>query len=334
MLTRPRLLSFTIKKELSIDVSELNFRFNEVMSPTPAHIPVMKDKIIELLTPVVERSNQPRYFDGTFGRGGHLREILRRFPQVSAVAIDQDLEAVEFGLQEFAEEIKQNRLKIEQANFSEFSTERFGLFDAMLVDLGVSSPQLDEGRRGFSFYHDGPLDMRMNNRTGSTAAELIASASEDELNDIFKNLGEIQKPFRVTRAIVQDRNGEPFLTTRQLASLIERVEGWRRKGFHPATQYFMALRLSVNRELEVVQNSMVPLIHGLTARGRLAVLTFHSLEDRIVKNLFKEQTELGSPLFKKVIQPEWTEQKGNPRSRSAKLRIFERLGDESPETEN
>ncbi len=300
------------------------------MTQQPLHIPVMKDQIIEQLSPVIERSENPRYFDGTFGRGGHLREILRQFPKLTAVAVDQDLEAIEYGRKEFSTEIQEGRLLIEHLNFANFTEEKFGKFDAMLVDLGVSSPQLDEGRRGFSFYHDGPLDMRMDATKGMTAAELIATASEEELNEIFHQLGEIQKPYRVTRAIVHDREKEAFLTTRQLASLVERVEGWRRKGFHPATQYFMALRLSVNRELEVVQNSMIPLIHGLTARGRLAVLTFHSLEDRIVKNLFKEQTELGTPLFKKVIQPEWAEQKKNPRSRSAKLRIFERSGNEPP----
>jgi 16S rRNA (cytosine1402-N4)-methyltransferase len=169
--------------------------------------------------------------------------------------------------------------------------------------------------------------MRMDNSTGPTAADIIAEYSEDELNEVFKSLGEIQRPYRVTRAIVHDRNEKPFVTTRDLAGLIERVEGWHRKGHHPATQYFLALRLLVNRELEVVENSLEKLAHGLKSKGRLAVLTFHSLEDRIVKNKFKELAETmdaGSIVNKKVVQAEWNEAKENPRARSAKLRVFER----------
>ena len=154
--------------------------------------------------------------------------------------------------------------------------------------------------------------------------------SEDELNELFKELGEIRSPYRVTRAIVNDRIETPYKTTRELASLIERVEGWQKKGFHPATQFFMALRLEVNQELEVVRKSLNPLIHGLKPKARLAVLTFHSLEDRIVKNAFKDfnDLDLGAPLFKKVIQAERDEAKDNPRSRSAKLRIFGKYGPE------
>lgn len=296
------------------------------------HIPVLKNKIIELLTPVLKNVDGARYFDATFGRGGHLREVLHLFPNVKAVAFDQDPDAIEFGKINFVNEISSGRLTLVHANFSEFSSSKWGFFNAMLVDLGVSSPQLDDGHRGFSFYHDGPLDMRMNSSSGQTVADILSSVSEEELNFIFQNLGEISRPFRVTRAIIHDRNETPFLTTRQLASLIERVEGWRKKGFHPATQYFMALRLFVNRELDVISESLLPMIHGLSTSGRLAVLTFHSLEDRIVKNTFKENIALGSPLFKKVIQPEWAEQKGNSRARSAKLRIFERLENVSNES--
>jgi len=288
------------------------------------HIPVMMKEILEHLGPAILRSENPRYFDGTFGRGGHLRAMLQNFPKLKAVATDQDPQATEFGLQSFASEIQTERLKLLHQNFSEFNTEKLGKFDAMLIDLGVSSPQLDQGIRGFSFYHDGPLDMRMDTTKGFTAADLLSSLTEDELNNLFQELGEIPKPYRVVRAIVHDRKTEPFLTTRQLAGLIERVEGWHRKGFHPATQYFMALRLRVNSELEILEQSLERLIQGLRPSGRLAVLTFHSLEDRIVKNKFRELSTLGKPLFKKVIQPEWNEQKQNPRARSAKLRIFER----------
>lgn len=268
-----------------------------------------------------------RYFDGTFGRGGHLRALLEKYPQVTAVACDQDPEAIAYAQTHFGDWISQGRLQIVHENFSEFSKEKFGEFDLMLLDLGVSSPQLDQGQRGFSFYHDGPLDMRMNNSTGLTAADIIRDFSEDELNDMFKEYGEIPSPYRVSRAIVNDRKEKAYLTTRELAGVIERVEGWRRKGFHPATQFFMALRLVVNRELEVTEQCVEPLVHGLKSKGRLAFLTFHSLEDRIIKNKFKDLSdakELGRLVNKKVIQAEWNEAKDNPRARSAKLRVFER----------
>jgi 16S rRNA (cytosine1402-N4)-methyltransferase len=249
---------------------------------------------------------------------------MTAFPNVKAVAFDRDPEAIEYGKTTFEKELQDSRLQLVHKQFSDFKTEEFGKFDIMLVDLGVSSPQLDQGQRGFSFYHDGPLDMRMDTSRGPTAAEIIATFSEDDLVLMFQNYGELSKPYRVVEAIVSDRKTKPFTTTRELASLIERVDGWRRKGFHPATQYFMAMRMEVNQELQEVENSMVPLIHGLKSGGRLAVLTFHSLEDRIVKRIFKEREDLGAPVHKKVIQPEWAEQKKNSRARSAKLRIFQR----------
>lgn len=293
------------------------------------HIPVLLKPIFEMFAPVIEA--QPdlpiRYFDGTFGRGGHLKALFEKYPQVSAVACDQDLEAIAYAEKTFPEWITSGRLKVVHQNFSTFSKEQFGEFDLMLLDLGVSSPQLDQGPRGFSFYHDGPLDMRMDNSKGMTAADVIAGFSEDELNELFKNLGEISRPYRVSRAVVNDRKTKPFVTTRDLAGLIERVEGWHRKGYHPATQFFLALRLFVNQELEVTEKCIEPLVHGLKSKGRLAFLTFHSLEDRIIKNKFREladTTEWGRPVNKKVIQAEWSEAKDNPRARSAKLRVFER----------
>jgi 16S rRNA (cytosine1402-N4)-methyltransferase len=298
--------------------------FNHFMSDN--HIPVLLKEIIEVLSPALQDRQNPRFFDGTFGRGGHLQALLRHFPGLTALAVDQDPAAIEFGEKHFAEEVKQGRLKLLHSNFSAFDKKKLGDFDAMLIDLGVSSPQLDQGHRGFSFYHEGPLDMRMNSSEGPTAADLLAALSEDELNDLFKELGEIPKPYRVTRAIVHDRKTKPFTNTLELAGLIERVEGWRKKGFHPATQYFMALRLKVNRELEVLQEALPQLMLGLKPSGRLSVLTFHSLEDRIVKTTFKAHPELGKPAFKKVIQPSWDEQKKNSRARSAKLRVFERGG--------
>ncbi len=302
-------------------------------SAAALHIPVLLTQILEAFAPVVAASlaedpnKKIRYFDGTFGRGGHLKALLEAHPQLVAVACDQDPEAIEYAKVHFKDWIEQGRLEIHHQNFSQFSVEQFGQFDMMLLDLGVSSPQLDQGPRGFSFYHEGPLDMRMDNSKGITAADVIRDYSEDELNDMFKEFGEISRPYRVVRAVVNDRKEKPFLTTRDLAGLIERVEGWHRKGHHPATQFFLALRLVVNQELEVTAQCVEPLVHGLKSKGRLAFLTFHSLEDRIIKNKFKELADTmdwGRLVNKKVIQAEWNEAKDNPRARSAKLRVFER----------
>ncbi len=292
------------------------------------HIPVLLQEILQFASSARLSTGEPlRYFDGTFGRGGHLKAILDLDPESHAIAFDQDPEAIQFAQAHFRELMEHKRLQVFHRNFASFQPDEFAKFSFMLVDLGVSSPQLDQGERGFSFYHDGPLDMRMNSVEGFTAADVLAEYSEEELNNMFKSLGEVPRPYRVTRAIVHDRKETPFTTTRQLASLIERVEGWRKKGHHPATQYFMALRLVVNKELEVVENSIENIVLGLKSKGLLAVLTFHSLEDRIVKNKFKElagEKGLGNIINKKVIIATREESESNPRSRSAKLRVFER----------
>ncbi|MBX2994470.1 MAG: 16S rRNA (cytosine(1402)-N(4))-methyltransferase RsmH [Bdellovibrionaceae bacterium] len=290
------------------------------------HVPVMLKEILEIASPVLldPENESPRYFDGTLGRGGHLSEIMKLDSRIKGVAFDRDPEALEYVSNLRSDWIQDGRLLLKHSNYVDFSPSTEGLFDFMLLDLGVSSPQLDEGRRGFSFYHEGPLDMRMDNTKGDTAADLIANYDEEDLTTLFQKYGEISRPYRVIRAILHDRKDKPFETTRQLAGLIERVDGWHRKGHHPATNYFMALRLKVNEELDSTERSLRPLIHGLKPGGRLAVLTFHSLEDRIVKNLFKDEEELGSPLFKKVIKPTWEESQKNSRARSAKLRVFER----------
>lgn len=295
------------------------------------HVPVMLKEILEFFQPVVLGSSDAgelRYLDGTFGRGGHLRALLEEYPQIKAVGLDRDIEAIEYGNRELKSWVESGRLRLVHGNYSEFESLDLGLFNLMLLDLGVSSPQLDQGPRGFSFYHEGPLDMRMNQAETRTAANIIAEESEEELARIFQSYGEIQRPHRVIRAIIHDRKTKKFETTRDLAGLIERVDGWHRKGHHPATQYFQALRIEVNQELEHLEKSLKPLVLGLKPKGRLAVLTFHSLEDRIVKNIFKSFEDLGRPVNKKVVQPEWAEAKENSRARSAKLRVFERADDE------
>lgn len=286
----------------------------------------MVGEIIEGFLPLKDRPNL-RYFDGTAGRGGHLRAVLDSFPGIEAVAMDRDPAALEAIGKLFAPEIAKGQLRLVHGNFADFSAEKFGLFDMMLADLGVSSPQLDEAARGFSFYHEGPLDMRMDQTQELTAADVVNSWDEADLIELFRDLGEVRRPHRVAREIVHRRKSEPFTTTRQLAGLIERVDGWRKKGIHPATNYFLALRLHVNQELSLLDKGLSALQAGLKPGGRLAVLTFHSLEDRIVKNLFRH-SELGKPVNKKVITPQRPEILANPRSRSAKLRIFERSLDD------
>lgn len=280
------------------------------------HVPVLAEEVIAAFDSLTGKNNLS-YFDGTFGRGGHYTLLKNKYNITRAVATDQDLQAIVYAKENYPE------VTIHHINFHNFSETNTEKFDMMLADLGVSSPQLDQADRGFSFNKDGPLDMRMNQNQSMTAARIINEFTEDDLFKLFREYGEIQNPARVIRAIVQDRKTKPFETTLQLAGLIERVEGWHKKGFHPATQYFMALRLVVNQELYVVEEGVKNLMLQLNDGGRLAVISFHSLEDRIIKNLFKD-SDLGFSVNKKVIVPSEEECKTNPRARSAKLRIFQK----------
>lgn len=288
------------------------------------HNPVLLNEIIEMFRPLKDRPDL-RYFDGTLGRGGHLKAVLSHFPGVRAVGVDRDPQA----LKEVGEELSGASLELHHDNFYDFSPHKYGQFDLMLVDLGVSSPQLDEASRGFSFYQDGPLDMRMDPTQGFPASDIVNEASEDDLFDIFKKYGEVYHCARVVREILSRRKTAPFTSTLQLSSLIEATDGWRKKGFHPATNYFMALRIATNDELRGLERALPLLRSGLKPGGRLAVLTFHSLEDRIVKSDFRESGDFGKPVNKKVIVPTREEALANPRSRSAKLRVYERSGDEA-----
>lgn len=294
------------------------------------HIPVLLDEII--LTAQTQLASARFYFDGTFGRGGHAKALKKCFPEMVALAFDKDLEAVEAAssMTEFS-----SNFKIWHEDFSNFKSylnDGFrpylgdSLFDLILIDLGVSSPQLDQPARGFSFYSDGPLDMRMNQMQQITAAHLVNEWQEEELVDLFREYGELRSPQRVVNAILKRRDQKPFATTLDLAQLIESTDGWRKKGKHPATQYFLALRMKVNEELSRLEQSISNLIEGLRPEGLLMVISFHSLEDRIIKNLFKNSPDQGEPVHKKVIQPSWHDTKKNPRARSAKLRVFKKKG--------
>lgn len=293
------------------------------------HYPVLMNEVVEAFRPLFSRSDL-RYFDGTFGRGGHYQLVKSQVSHLSAVVFDQDFQAIEFGKSQFKPLVDSGQLQLIHSNFGAFSDFDIGEFDMMLLDLGVSSPQLDQAERGFSFYQEGPLDMRMDQTKTLTAEYIVNTATEEELIKLFRELGEVYSPFRVVRAIVHDRKTKAFQTTQQLAGLIERVDGWRVKGRHPATQYFMALRLAVNAELDVISQAVPAMMRSLKMGGRLAVISFHSLEDRIIKNLFKDHKELGYPVNKKVIVPTQEECEKNPRSRSAKLRVFERGAQDEP----
>lgn len=298
---------------------------NQPLPASNPHIPIMVHEIIEMFSlPPLTSHRSLRYLDGTFGRGGHFKALLKSYPHLICEAFDQDLQAIEYAQQNFPTEVQSGQLRLHHDNFSQIKCYNLEKFDLILLDLGVSSPQLDVSERGFSFYQDGPLDMRMNQQQELTAAEVINELSEEDLNTLFKKYGEVRKPYRVVRAMVHDRKTKPYTRTLELAELIARVDGWRIKGQHPATQYFMALRLFVNRELGVLEESLRDLLEALNPEGKMAVLTFHSLEDRIVKTIFKNSKDLGFMMNKKVIVSSREEELSNPRSRSAKLRVFQR----------
>jgi 16S rRNA (cytosine1402-N4)-methyltransferase len=300
------------------------------------HIPVMLGEAVEGL------SVQPdgRYLDGTFGRGGHARAVLSRLGSAGRLLLmDRDPQAVAAARAEFAAD---PRVAIRHANFSslaEWDETAAGL-DGVLLDLGVSSPQLDEAARGFSFMADAPLDMRMDTTQGESAADFLARADERELTRVLWNFGEERHGRRIARAIIADRTATPFLRTGQLAALIERVVGRHEPGKHPATRSFQALRIQVNGELEALQQGLHAALERLNVGGRLAVISFHSLEDRVVKLFMRDQSgrvqnsRRGPPvsatparlaLIGKAQFPSAAEVSANPRARSAVLRVAEKL---------
>jgi 16S rRNA (cytosine1402-N4)-methyltransferase len=302
------------------------------------HIPVMLGEAVEGLA--VQAGG--RYLDGTFGRGGHARAVLSRLgPDGQLLLMDRDPTAIAAAQAEFAAD---PRVLIRHANFStlgEWDETSAGL-DGVLLDLGVSSPQLDEAARGFSFMADAPLDMRMDTSQGESAADFLAHADEREIADVLWNYGEERHSRRIARAIVADRDATPFTRTGQLAALLERVVGRREPGKHPATRSFQALRIRVNGELDALQDGMNAALERLKVGGRLAVISFHSLEDRAVKLFIRDHSgrvqnsRRGPPVLAaparlaavgKAQFPSDAEIAANPRSRSAVLRVAEKLMD-------
>lgn len=297
-----------------------------------AHRPVMLDEALAglALDAALERQAAPVIVDCTFGRGGHSGAILAALAgRGSLHALDQDPEAVAHARQLFAGDAS---FHIHHANFSELASlagaQGFaGRIDGILMDLGVSSPQFDNAERGFSFSKDGPLDMRMNNASGESAAQWLAHADEAEIADVLWRFGDERNSRRIARRIVDTRVASPLTTTAQLAALIAAVPGPRSRTIHPATRSFQAIRIFINRELEVLESVLSAAVDVLAPGGRLVAISFHSLEDRIVKRYLRDQARNEQPRLKLHGKqfPTDAECAQNPRARSAVLRIAERL---------
>jgi 16S rRNA (cytosine1402-N4)-methyltransferase len=279
------------------------------------HIPVLSNELITGL----KISPQGHYLDATLGGGGHSQLILQSFPDVKITAIDRDQQAIAATKQTLA--IYGDRIQFWQGNFADYKP--IGQeFDGIIADLGVSSPQLDQAERGFSFQQEAPLDMRMDQRQSLTAADIVNHWEEKKLADIFFHYGEERLSRRIARKIVQDR---PFKTTTALAEAIARCvpQKYRYGRIHPATRTFQALRIAVNKELESLEKFLENAPFMLKKGGIIAIISFHSLEDRLVKHRLRD-CELLTVLTKKPIIPQTAEQDQNPRSRSAKLRLAQR----------
>ena len=312
------------KKQLPSPMSEVS------------HVPVLLEEAVDALR-VVEGET---YVDGTFGRGGHSAAILARVGvRGRLLALDQDPAAISH------RPLEDPRLELIHARFSkmrqvlaERGIERVA---GVLLDLGVSSPQLDEPARGFSFVRDGPLDMRMDPTGGESAADWLARATQEEIREVIRDYGEERFAQSVAAAIVAARGREPLRTTRQLAEVVGRAVRTREPGQHPATRTFQALRIHVNQELEELALALPQAADLLEPGGRLAVISFHSLEDRIVKGFIRERSsadrlprgvpvraaELPKPQLSAVgraVKPGEAEVRRNPRARSAVLRVAEK----------
>ena len=305
-------------------------------SPVFTHISVLGAEAPEALV----HNRDGLYIDGTFGRGGHSRRILNKLSEKGRlIAFDRDPEAIEA-----ARTITDPRFTIVHSPFSllEPTLREMGIsaVDGVFLDIGVSSPQIDDARRGFSFRNDGPLDMRMDTSSGETAAEWLSHVEEKDLKEVIRLYGEERFAGQIARAIVARRNTSPLTTTAELANSVASVVPVNKKdpGQHPATRTFQAIRIEVNHELDELKAALAGATNLLVSGGRLAVITFHSLEDRVVKHFFDEmahpernidprlpltQAELPRPIYRDIerIRPTKEECDINPRSRSAILRV-------------
>ncbi len=303
------------------------------------HIPVLYKEVIDYLEP----RNGSRYIDATVGAAGHTIGLLNATePDGVVLALDRDPAAIEFASQRLV--AFKERVLLVNASYDQMATvaaaHGFSGVDGVLMDLGLSSMQLADSKRGFSFQEDGPLDMRFDTSRGSTAADLINAMPEEGIADILWRYGDVRESRRYARAIVRER---PIDSTLQLAELVKNESRARGK-IHPATLIFQALRIAVNDELETLKEGLSAALEVLKIGGRLAVISFHSLEDRIVKHFIREQSRdcVCPPEFpvcicdvrptvravhRKVIRPTEAEVQSNPRSRSARMRVAEKVAE-------
>ncbi len=309
------------------------------MATSYEHQPVMLE---EALTGLAIKPNGI-YLDGTFGRGGHSRAILSQLQQGRLIAMDKDPRAITVGESLMASE---PRFTIYGGSFAGMKqvvqqSDCLGKVDGILLDLGVSSPQLDDAERGFSFQQDGPLDMRMDPTSGQSAAAWLAVAKEQEIAGVLKEYGEERFAKRIAKAIVKARLEAPIDTTKRLASIVAAANPKWEPGKDPATRSFQAIRIFINQELEDLKTCLADVMDILAPGGRLVVISFHSLEDRIVKRFIREQTrgdqyppdlpithvqlQVKMKAVGKAVKPGKAEIEANPRARSAVMRIAEKL---------
>ena len=308
------------------------------MTAGGAHVTVLLEEAVASLAIKADGV----YMDATFGRGGHSRLILSRLGERGRlVAVDRDPQAIAAGAA-----IGDGRFSLVHRAFGELSAaaDDAGLsaVDGVLFDVGVSSPQIDDAGRGFSFRYDAPLDMRMDTTEGETAAEWLARAELKEITEVIRNYGEERFAFQIAKKIVAARSEQPIVTTAQFAALVREAVRTREPGQDPATRSFQALRIHINQELRQLEVALPQALDLLKPGGRLVVISFHSLEDRIVKNFMRQQStadslprhlplradQLPKPklaLVGKAIKPSATEVAANPRARSAVMRVAEKL---------
>lgn len=291
------------------------------------HVPVLAEEVVEWLA----LKPNGTYVDGTYGRGGHSGLILEHLnARGRLLAFDRDPAAAQAAGERFGNE---GRFEFVRASFSQLAVklnERglAGSIDGLLLDVGVSSPQLDDPRRGFSFMHDGPLDMRMDPESGTSVAQWLNGARENEIADVIYQYGEERFSRRIARAIVERRQSTKFTTTADLAAVVARAVPHRERRIHPATRSFQALRIFINRELEELRAALDASLDVLAPGGRLLVISFHSLEDRIVKRFMRDEARSESPrlaIVTRLIRAQPEEARRNPRARSARLRVAERM---------
>jgi 16S rRNA (cytosine1402-N4)-methyltransferase len=313
------------------------------------HVPVLRDRVVDLLAPALAEPGAV-YLDGTLGMGGHAEAVLQRFPQARLVGVDRDREALALAAERLAAYAA--RSSFVHAVYDEVPRVLADLgvatVHAALFDLGVSSLQLDETDRGFSYSQDAPLDMRMDQSAGLTAADVLNTYPADELARVLREFGEERFARKIAAAVVRERASEPFTTSARLVDLLRRVvpAASQRTGGHPAKRTFQALRIEVNAELSVWARALPRAIDALAVGGRIAVLSYHSLEDRTTKRVFAEGARSTTPTGLPVELPEHAaylrlitrgaeeaspqEQATNPRSASVRLRAAERTRATAP----